>query len=359
MSKGKSYGLFPIIIIVLCYSSSSFAQSSLTGAKHKAEIIDSLVTHYFNTRRFNGTVLVSEKGSVIYQKAFGLADFDRKEVLTENHQFYLASVSKQFTAFGIMLLKSEGKLNYENKLSEYFPEFPPYASKISIGHLLTHTSGIPDHLQLGLYKDGLTNSEVLEFLLKLKAPRHFPGERFQYSNAGYVLLAMIIEKISGQSFDNFMKLNILEPAGMKNTLVYTASNTDLHNRAIGHSLELKKDDYCLLTFGAGGMYSTIGDLYKWDQFLYSENLVQKQEMQLAFSPYVLTNGQVSNYGYGWSVDSEKSTVEHGGALSGFRASIKRYLTEQSCYIILSNIGDTTTIEQLRNGLDNILTSGHK
>ena len=192
---------------------------------------------------FNGTVLVSKGDEVIYRKAFGFADLETNKELVPESSFYLASVSKQFTTMAVMILKEQGKLSYDDKLSQYFPDFPSYADSISIEHMMTHTSGIPDHYGLNAYKKGLNNEDVYQLLIKQEKLDFSPGSRFRYSNGGYVLLSMIVEKASGQPFHEFMEAAIFSPLGMDKTLVYDQSEPEVTNRAIGYNATGKKDDY--------------------------------------------------------------------------------------------------------------------
>lgn len=311
--------------------------------------------HCYDYEIFNGTILVTQNGKKVYSNALGYADKNNNRKLNKTTSVYLASVSKQFTTMAVMILKEKGKLSYNDPLSKFYPEFPEYASTVTIRHLMNHTSGIPDHYRLGIYKPGLNNMDVFNTLLKQKLDFK-PGERFSYSNGGYVLLAMIVAKVSEQPFHEFMKANIFEPLGMKNTLVYDESKPKINDRAVGYDANGDLDDYNIFTTGAGGMFSTIDDIHLWDQALYTEKLVSKTTLEEAFKPAKLNNGEYTQYGFGWGVlDKEgKKTVQHSGGLAGYRTFLRRNLYDNSGYIILTNHGNQTNLLPILRALDAIL-----
>jgi len=320
-----------------------------------AASIDLLMKHCYEHGMFNGSILVSKNNEVIYRNAFGYANRETKEELKPESAFYLASVSKQFTTMAAMILKERNKLTYEDKLSDYFPEFPSYGENVTVWHLMTHTSGVPDHYQLNAYKPGLSNSDVLELLIKQDSLDFAPGDLFSYSNGGYVLLALIVEKASGLPFRTFMKNNIFDPLEMKNTLVFDESKPVINNRAVGYDSAGNLDDYEIFTTGAGGMYSNVDDLYLWDQGLYLEKLVAETTLNEAFAPTPLNNGQISNYGFGWTINEEAETVQHSGSLSGYRTFIKRFLDTNNTYILLTNNGEAVALNGISIAIDSILS----
>jgi CubicO group peptidase (beta-lactamase class C family) len=305
---------------------------------------------------FNGTILVSEKGSVIYRNSFGYANPVTKEPLNNKSVFYLASLSKQFTAMAIMMLREKNKLSYNDKLSKYFPEFPAYANEVTIRHLLTHTSGIPDHYRLGIIKTDLKNSDVLAALIKQNKLDFKPGEKFSYSNGGYVLLALIVEKVSGVSLSTYLQNNIFKPLKMSGTLVYDESKPAIMNRVVGSNMFDDIDDYQLLTTGAGGMFSTIDDMSIWDRALYTEKLVSQKTLGEAYALTVLNDGTLSNYGFGWVINElgPNKLVAHSGSMAGFRTQISRDLTNRTAYIILTNKGNTVPMNEIARGIEGIL-----
>jgi CubicO group peptidase (beta-lactamase class C family) len=346
--------LISLFTVILLTSLSALCQPN-TKKESRADKIGRIMKHYFTIGEFNGTILVSEKGKILYKNAFGISDNSKGTALKIESKFYLGSISKQFTTMAIMMLKEKKKLSYEDKLSKYFPELSPNADIISIKHLMTRTSGMPDYFQLGAYKPDLTNQDVLKLLVKNKKIEFTPGDKFSYSNSGYLLLAMIVEKASETPYFQFMKESIFDPIGMKNTLVYDESKPIFNNRAIGHTENGKLDDYEILTVGDGGIYSTVEDLYKWDQSLYTEKLVSSETINEAFSLTVLNNEKLSYYGYGWFIGSE-NTVSHGGALSGFLAYMKRDLENKNSYFLLTNYGSAFARRDLIEEIDDVLNN---
>jgi len=324
---------------------------------YNVQKLDSIINNCYQNGEFNGIILVSRNKKVVYRKAFGYANFETKEKLIPESVFYLASVSKQFTAMAIMILMERNKLTYNDKLSKYFPEFPPYANLITIKHLLTHTSGIPDHFSLNSYKPDLKNQDVLEILIRQKALEFKPGDRFEYSNSGYILLAMITEKVSRIPFHEFMKANVFDPVVMTNTLVYDESKPLINNRAIGYNMDGTLNDYNLLTTGSGGMFSTLDDLHLWDLALYNGTLVSFGTINEAFTPIILNGGEIYNYGFGWFIyeDGEQKTVSHSGNFSGFRTYISRDIVNKNAFMLLTNNGDALdrnkVVDAIRDFLD--------
>lgn len=315
-----------------------------------------LLTELAESELFNGAVLVAEEGEIIYKDAFGEADFDSGRLLSINSSFYIASLSKQFTAMSIMMLAEEKKLSYEDSLSKYFPEFPEYADDITIKHLLNHTSGIRNHARSTRprFLQGMRNSDVLEILIDHKDTNFRPNEKFEYSNSGYILLSMIAEISSGQPFHELLQDKIFSPLNMNNTLVYDESKPEISNRAIGFTGLEERFDYNILTTGDGGMYSTIEDLFIWDQALYSNTLVESESLEAAFSGTILNNGERTNYGYGWAVRGNK--VSHGGGFVGFRSFIVRDMDNRRTIILLTNKLTGLNLSELSGDIQEILDS---
>jgi CubicO group peptidase (beta-lactamase class C family) len=335
---------------------SVFQVGSQPNTESKQARLDALMKHCHDQGMFNGTVLVSERGKVIYEKAYGYSNFITREPLTTSSAFYLASLSKQFTAMAVMMLKEQGKLSYDDKLTKYFPEFSAFADDVTIKHLLTHTSGIPDYFRLGAQKYGLKNSEVVTALLRPRLLDFKAGEKYSYSNSGYVLLSMIVEKAAGVPFHLFMEQNIFKPLGMKNTLVYDESMPSVNNRALGFNIMDELEDYNQLTSGDGGMFSTTGDLFLWDQALYTEKLVSTQTLQEAFTKATLNNGTSVDYGFGWGLFTVDGAnyVNHGGGLSGFRTYIERNITDRHALILLTNHSGAEAMNDIAQAVLKIL-----
>ena len=287
-------------------------------------------------------VMVIRQGNPILTKTYGMANLEKKIPVTPRTNFRLASVTKQFTAMCIMILQKQGKLNYNTSLREIFPEFPPYGQDITIKHLLQHTSGLID------YEDLVTDSlpyqildkEILQLMTEQDSSYFEVGKDYRYSNTGYAILAMVVEKLSGRSFAEFLKENIFEPLGMDNTVAYEKGISHVPHRAYGYTImrdSIKFTDQSVTSavLGDGGIYSSINDLYKWDQALYTDTLISRETLKLAYTP------NLEIYGFGWRIDEYKghSRVHHTGSTKGFRTVIQRFPEDQYTVIILTNRND--------------------
>lgn len=335
------------------FCTKSIAQPRVT----KAQKIDKLMHEVYQKGVFNGSVLVAEKGKIIYQKSFGYANAETKEKLVKEAVFNIGSVSKTFTAMAITMLKQKGKLSYDDPVQKYWPKLA-YAG-ITLRHLLSHTSGLPEYMKFfkKLWKDKskiATNRDVLNILVKDKPKAtHKPGERWKYCNTGYVLLALVVEKVSGVNFPEFLQQNIFKPLQMNHTTVNTRYlNQKITNLARGHVFDVNKrqltlpkgaqyaEDHCLEgTYGDGGVYSTSTDLFRWDQALYTSRLVPQKALAEAFTPFTFNNGKKSNYGLGWfSAASPKvgKIVYHNGLWTGYRTRFFRYVDKDKTIIVTGN-----------------------
>lgn len=342
-----------LILAFSCFCSQAFAQ-------HTESQLDSLFNKLYTEGKFNGNVLVAEKGQVLYQRSFGMASLDQKRPLNKESIFELASVSKQFTAMGIMILKKKGALSYEDSLRKFFPELP--YEQITIRHLLNHTSGLPDYMELfEEYWDSskiATNRDMIGLLAQYKPKILFnPGEKYEYSNTGYALLASIIEKASGKSYGKFLDEAIFKPLKMSNTLVLSRrfDNKVPENYAYGY-VKQKTDSTFILPDehpdykafvkaldgiqGDGTVNSTTGDLFLWDRALHDQALLTQEEWFEALQTPVLKNGKKSFYGFGWMVDSSKTfgrIMNHSGSWPGYNTFIERHTDNDKTFILLSNM----------------------
>ena len=250
----------------------------LTGsyiAQSKSMQLDTLFSYYNENGMFNGIVLVAENSRIVYNKGFGFSNFENKSSFDSSSVFAIGSITKSYTATAIMMLKEKNLLSYDDKISKYFTEFPEESFKITIRNLLTHTSGIPDFRsgKFGVFKLPLLTNEIAYNTIKDNFDLLFdPGSEYSYSNSNYFLLAMIIEKITGMSYPEFMKENIFKPLGMNNTYINYEFRDSIPNRINGYTYYWKKTDYDLTdkAIGHGNIYSTIYDQYLFDQALYSE-----------------------------------------------------------------------------------------
>jgi CubicO group peptidase (beta-lactamase class C family) len=337
-----------VLAIGLSWTTGAHAQS-------KAARIDALMRSLAERGQFSGSILVAEHGQMSYERGFGKADVKRNIAFTPNTPVYLASLTKQFTAMAIMMLAERHQLSYSDPLSKYLPEFPSYAAKVTIRNLLNHTSGIPDYVGLGLERPGLTNQDVLSALTRQESLGFPPGEKFEYSNSNYILLALIVEKVSGQPYRLFLRNGIFAPLGMKDTFVYDQPRPEFARRARGYNRFGDDSDYDLLTYGEGGIYSTVPDLFKWDQALYTEKLVKPATLDEAFTRCKLNDGSSANYGFGWAIGeyNGEPTYSHAGRYGGFNTYIKRFPKERTSIIFLTN-HDFKNMSAIGNPLINVL-----
>ena len=312
-------------------------------------------------------LLVIDHDEIVYRKCYGLADLETQRPIATDTSFYLASISKQFTAMAIMLLAEQRRLSYEDRLPAYFPQFPSWGAEISLRHLLHHTSGLPGYIQFFSSSEGIaeftreiagvTNEAVLERAMDLAGPEFPVGAQYAYGGTGYVLLAMIVAIVSGQSFADFLKANVFDPLGMKHTLVYDARRPPRHKLAHGYMEEkdqFERWDYPMLTAGDGGLFSTLDDLFLWDQALNTERFVSKTALEQAFTSGTTNDGTSVGYGFGWITnvfpylkDTEREQllalggaglrhVAHGGSCVAYNNYIIRLLDTQRTIIVLTN-----------------------
>jgi len=291
-------------------------------------------------------VMVIKKGRPILTKTYGMANVEDRIPVTPQSNFRLASVTKQFTAMAIMQLQERGALAYTTTLQEIFPEFPDYGKNISVQNLLQHTSGLIDYEDL--IPDSTTiqvlDKDVLRMMTKADSTYFTPGTAFRYSNSGYAALAMVIEKISGKSFAAFLRDNIFLPLGMDHTIALEHGISQVADRAYGYSVhsdsvEFTDQSVTSAVLGDGGIYSSIEDLYKWDQALYTSKLVSFETMKLTLTPELATNQpDGTGYGFGWYIDEYKGRMRarHGGSTCGFRNEIQRFPHDEFTVIILTN-----------------------
>ncbi len=317
---------------------------SLITTGQKQTKLDSFFRALHLKQGFNGAVLVAQQGQVLYRGAFGYADFEKKDTLTTHTVFQLASVSKPFTALAILLLKEKGYISLQDPVQSYLPDFPYPATTIK--QLLTHSSGLPDYLSLARHYWSnqlfvLSNQELIGQLSRHKPSLRFkPGSRFAYSNTGYAILAALIESLSGLSYGHFLKTKVFQPLGMNHSGTISLIDTTSH-LAQGHTAAGKRvPGDCLDTiFGDKGLYSSVEDLYLWDQALYTEKLLKQTALQDAFEGSVRIN-HAEAYGYGWRVRQlagGEQVLYHTGRWHGFRSYLMRNPRDRSTVIILSNV----------------------
>lgn len=329
--------------------------SALNQAKGqtKPAKIEGLMKLYAEYGQFNGSILVAEHGKVIYKKGFGLANMEWDIPNQSDTKFRLGSITKQFTSMLILQLVQQGKLRLDGKISDYLPDYPKKTGdKITIHQLLTHTSGIFGYTELpNFFRDISRDPYSPEAFLKMfsdSALLFEPGSRFSYSNSGYYILGVIIEKVTGKPYEQVLQENILSPVNMKNT-GYDHYGMILKKRASGYEkdgLKYLNAAYLdmSLPYSAGALYSTVEDLYLWDQVLYTDKLLSEKSRDLLFKKYVPAFG--ASYGYGWVIgnvpvghsNDSVMMIGHGGGINGFNTLITRIPSTQDLIVLLNNTG---------------------
>ncbi len=350
----KNHKLISVVLAILFFSyTHSFSQQRiLQDAFDRAA-----------EEGFSGVVLVAEDGNILFEKAAGYRNFEEMIPLQPDDIFELASVSKQFTATLIMMSKEKGLLDFDDAVEGFIKT--PYPG-LTIRHLLTHTSGLPDYqaiMDKHWDKSKVAgNEDILEYLRTYAPPMHFaPGEKYEYSNTGYVLLGSILEKATGKDYVTLAREWIFEPVGMKSTAVRSLEEkAALNNLAVGHLKDqngkyvnanrFRSADYTIWLGsrkGPGRISSTAQDLLKWDQALYTTDLVKQTTLVEAFSPYRLNDGTRSYYGFGWELEPKSPfgrMVFHTGDNPGYKTIIVRYVEENKTIIILNNNAHNSLIK---------------
>ncbi|MGV3613313.1 MAG: serine hydrolase domain-containing protein [Fluviicola sp.] len=329
---------------VSAIESSTFDVASFK--KTEAEI-DTIFNQAYPVHSPGAVVLIAKDNKIIYRKAFGMANLELKVPMNPANVLQLASITKQFTSVAILMLMEQGKLSLQDPLSKYISDYPR-GNEIMLHHLLNHSSGIKSYTNLPEFRTktrlDLTPEEIISSFKNL--PLEFdPNEKHEYSNSGYVLLGYIIEKISGMTYEDFIQKNIFDKLGMKNSY-YGNEYKIIPNRANGYQLyegSFENAEYMSPTipYAAGSLMATVDDLFLWYLAIHQNTLISEKSKQLAFTNHRLTNGELSNYGYGWFINelADMATLEHTGGINGFTSS-GIYVPAGNCYaIVLSNLDD--------------------
>jgi CubicO group peptidase (beta-lactamase class C family) len=340
--------------------------ATFCSAQDNSPKVDSIFAALKARQAPGAAVVVVRDGKVVLERTYGVRDLSEKQPIDSNTDFRLASVSKQFTAMAIMLLVHDGKLHYDDRLSDVLPGFPAYGKHISIRNLLNHTSGLLDYEDLMAKQYGNTPDDqipqihdagVLALLEKATTTKFPPGSRWDYSNSGYCVLAMVVERVSGQPFAEFVHERIFAPLKMDHTLAYEKGKTEVPNRAYGNTLAgdvWKQTDQSSTsaTLGDGGIYSSLDDLVRWDAALRNHTLLSETEMRPAITPVKVpdTSGRTpegipAQYGFGWFLEPYKGhrRMWHYGETVGFRTSIQRFPDEGLTVIVLCNRADLSAM----------------
>ena len=323
-----------------------FTHSAVVAAAPDHAAVDSYVRSQMERHRIPGVALaVVKNGQVVYEKAYGLANVELNVPVTPDTVFQIQSITKTFTAAAVMLLVEEGKLSLDDPISGHLDGTPDTWKAITLRHLLTHTSGIKDFINEPTASLRLDVSEAEVLAATAPRPLNFtPGEKYAYSNTGYHLLAMVIRKVTGKSYGDFLAERVFKPLGMSRTRVQDVSEV-LPGRASGYLWrggKLVNGYYIaqpILSYGGGGILSTAADLAKWDAALRTEALLKKATLEQMWTPATFNDGKKSNYGLGWGTGSYGGHryVQHSGShMTGFRSFMRRYLDDGLTVIVLMN-----------------------
>ncbi len=343
------------------------ALAAVASTGSRSSSVDEIFAPLANDQLPGMAVLVRRHGRTLFEHGYGVRDLRTFAKIDAHTNFRLASCTKQFTAMAAMLLVHDRKLRYNRTLTDLFPGFPAYGQAITIRHLLTHTSGLPDYEDLmgtaWSATQQIQDREVLDLLEHRNAGKFAPGTSWAYSNSGYVLLGLIVSRVSGEPFGRFLRERIFEPLHMSDTLVFVKGENTVPARAYGHTKDsggFVEDDQSSTsaTQGDGGVYSNLTDLAKWDDALSRNTLLSRQEMSIALQPVRLADGarprwptepgddnlapgRPVSYGFGWFLDPWRGRARmwHFGSTTGFRSAIERFPRDGVTIVVLANRTD--------------------
>ena len=358
MNKSSQTGL-RIGIMLTCMAVPALCNAA---SPVRPEQIDQIFAELNSTVAPGAAVLVKKNGKIIFERGYGVSDLRSLRKIDAHTNFRLASCTKQFTAMAIMLLVHDGKLHYEDRLTDVFPEFPAYGKAITIRNLLNHTSGLLDYEDLmaqtaeGTPEEKLSqikDAGVLEILERQKTTKFPPGTKWDYSNSGYAVLAMVVGKVSGQPFGDFLHARIFAPLKMDATVAYEKGKNEVPNRAYGSThangaWRQMDQSSTSAVLGDGGVYSSLNDLAKWDEALTHHTLLSEDEMKSTITPVKVSDDSVHEpdgtpaaYGFGWFLNPYKGhpRMWHYGETVGFRTTIQRFVDDKLTIIVLCNRDD--------------------
>lgn len=361
-----SVNLFLLLTFLLTACGTVMTTPHPSQSLSLASQVDTSLTRDVEDEQFSGSVLIARAGKVLFSKGYGMADWGQHVPNTPHTEFRIGSLTKQFTAMAILLLQERGKLHVQDHICLYVPHCPAAWQPITIHHLLTHTSGIPNYTDVSDFD--FTQPATPEQLIAhfIDKPLAFqPGTQYSYSNSGYVVLGYIIERVTGEPYALFLQHTIFTPLQMRNT-GYDQNHPPLPEHATGYQdwqyvpfAELVKAQYIDMSwpFAAGGLYSTVEDLYRWTQALSTTVLVSQKSLDAMFTPYISIcpsagcSGpffESAGYGYGWIIATEQApyrqVIWHNGSMPGFKAYIGLYSASKTTIIVLSNLASTNVLE---------------
>lgn len=305
----------------------------------RREQVDNLFIAYQGDDVPGASVMVIDRGSKALVRSYGMANLEDGVPVRPETNFRLASLTKQFTAAGVLMLVEEGKLALDDTLTEVFEGFPAYGDAITLRHLLQHNSGLIDYegMIADDFEGQVSDRDALRMMYEVNETYFEPGTEYRYSNTAYAMLAMLIEDRSGMSFAEFLESRIFAPLGMQNSVAYQSGVSTVPNRAFGYTVEdddIRYSDQSTTSavLGDGGIYTSVLDYYKWDQALYGDTLLSAKSRQLMWT------GNFGDYGLGWRVDEKDGhkRLHHDGSTSGFRNYVIRYPERELTVLVLTN-----------------------
>ncbi len=348
-TNSNQLGLLTGILLIFCIVA---ILVGFYSESKKTQQFDELLQKYSDIGNFSGSVLIAKEGEIVYKKGFGFANIEWSIPNKSSTKFRIGSITKQFTAMLILQQVELGKIDLNTPISKYITNYPTEnGEKITIHHLLTHTSGLPNYTSFEAYQQGHNKESITpEMLVKTFQDidlEFTPGEMYRYSNSGYSLLGYILEETTGKSYEQLLEENIFTPLSMLNSGFDNHSKI-IKNRALGYKkkgIEISNANYIDMSFpyAAGAIYSTVEDLFLWDQALYTDQLLSKQYMNEYMKPHVKMSASME-YGYGWMSYEEPignsnksiSVIAHPGGINGFNSYISRSTTDKSLIILLNN-----------------------
>lgn len=363
-----------LVSLLLLWSVSPLSAAARKKDGNNAVQLDQIFASLTNSHSPGMAVLVRKNGRTVFDRGYGVTDLKTKTPIDARTGFRLASCTKQFTAMAVMLLVHDGKLRYDEPLTEIFPDFPAYGRSITIRNLLNHTSGLPDYEALmdqasqgqpsrWTADHQIQDAEVLKLLETEDHGKFTPGTKWSYSNSGYVMLGLIVAKVSGEPFEDFLHNRIFKPLKMRDTLAFVKGKNEVPRRAYGHSkqgeaFEETDQSATSATLGDGGVYSNLEDLARWDRALAHHTLLSEAEMQAALTPFKLPDGSAPLwtsdpgdtdpqagkpvfYGFGWFLDPSngRPRMWHYGETVGFKTAVERFTADKLTIVILCNRSD--------------------
>jgi CubicO group peptidase (beta-lactamase class C family) len=345
-------GLGAVALTAMVASGAAFGQGAGTGVSaEQSKKVDEIFAKWDRTDSPGCALSVMQGGTIVYKRAYGMANLDHDVILTTDTPFHVASISKQFTAASIVLLEQDGKLSFDDDVHKYIPELPVFGAKITIRNLLHHTSGLRDQwdlLELGGWRyslDLITNEDVMSVVVRQKALNFPPGTEYSYSNTGFTLLGEIVKRVSGKSLREFTTERIFVPLGMNNTHFRDDHAEIIKHQAYGYSKEKKGWELSVTNFdtvGATSLFTTVEDLALWDENFYTGKVGGPKFTETMLTHDPLTNGEKNTYAFGLVTEKYRGldAVDHSGADAGYRSDLLRFPAQHFSVACLCNAGDS-------------------